>query len=162
MNQLSALNFKEKYAKCVLQLEHLNEDLNGYLNDVQKYCQEVRIVVFCFLSIFNIRVKAESQCSDNEKQSWRKENAFVQLLHAEYAHAHSTNRMHSLCVRIVIIFIIAAVRLVLYYYPSNMPVIFSQKSGKYKVYSAIHTSVCMGVKKQEQNYGTFYTKEFCS
>ncbi|XP_033645579.1 protein lin-9 homolog [Asterias rubens] len=41
MNQLSALNFKEKYAKCVLQLEHLNEDLNGYLNDVQKYCQEI-------------------------------------------------------------------------------------------------------------------------
>ncbi|XP_071809399.1 protein lin-9 homolog [Asterias amurensis] len=41
MNQLSALNFKEKYAKCVLQLERLNEDLNGYLNDVQKYCQEI-------------------------------------------------------------------------------------------------------------------------
>ena len=28
----------------------------------------------------------------------------VELLHAEYAHAHSTNRMHSICVVIVIVF----------------------------------------------------------
>ena len=35
----------------------------------------------------------------------------VELLHVECAHAHSTNRMRSLCVVIVIIFVIAAVRL---------------------------------------------------
>ena len=33
----------------------------------------------------------------------------VDLLHAEYAHAHSTNSMCSLCSVIVIIFVIAAV-----------------------------------------------------
>ena len=35
----------------------------------------------------------------------------VELLHAEYAHAHSTKRMRSLCVVIVIFFVITAVLL---------------------------------------------------
>ena len=33
----------------------------------------------------------------------------VELLHAEYAHAHSINRIHSFCSVIVIVFVIAAV-----------------------------------------------------
>ncbi|XP_022089163.1 protein lin-9 homolog [Acanthaster planci] len=41
LNQSSGLDFKEKYAKCVLQLEKLNDALNRHLNDVQKYCQEI-------------------------------------------------------------------------------------------------------------------------
>ncbi|XP_038047498.1 protein lin-9 homolog isoform X1 [Patiria miniata] len=41
LNQSSALDFKENYAKCVLQLEKLNDALNTHLNDVQQYCQEI-------------------------------------------------------------------------------------------------------------------------
>ena len=37
----------------------------------------------------------------------------VDLIQAEYAHAHSTNRMHSLCAMIIIVFVIPAGGLVL-------------------------------------------------
>ena len=42
-------------------------------------------------------VNAESHCSGNENDNDARERiVLVDLLHAEYAHAHSTNRMHSL------------------------------------------------------------------
>ena len=44
----------------------------------------------------------------------RKRILLVELLHAEYAHAHSTNVMRSLCVVIFIVIVIAAVGLGLY------------------------------------------------
>ena len=56
---------------------------------------------------FTAYVKAESHYSSNEND--HAGILFVELLHTEYAHAHSTNRMRSLCVVIVIIFIIAEV-----------------------------------------------------
>ena len=49
-------------------------------------------------------VKARSNCSDNENDNDHGERVLlVELLHAEYAHAHSTNRMRPLGVVIVIV-----------------------------------------------------------
>ena len=39
----------------------------------------------------------------------RERIVLVELLHAEYAHSHSTNRMRSLCIVIVVVLVIAAV-----------------------------------------------------
>ena len=55
-----------------------------------------------------IWVKAESRCSDNENDNDHEEKRgilLVELLHAEYAHAHSTNGVRSLCDVIVIVFV---------------------------------------------------------
>ena len=41
MEQPLNLSFKQRYADSVLELERLNKDLNSYLLQVQKYCQEV-------------------------------------------------------------------------------------------------------------------------
>ena len=54
---------------------------------------------------FESDIKAESHCSDNE----RERILLVELFHAEFAHAHSTNRMRSLCVVLVIVSVIAVV-----------------------------------------------------
>ena len=45
----------------------------------------------------------------------RERTLLVELLHAEHAHAHSTNGMHSLCVIIVIVLVMAAVGPGLYF-----------------------------------------------
>ena len=50
MEQPFSLNFKQRYADSVLELERLNKDLNNYLLQVQKYCQEVRYELLWFLS----------------------------------------------------------------------------------------------------------------
>ena len=50
-------------------------------------------------------IKARSHCSDNDNDN--DHDALVELLHAEYAPAHSTNGMRSLGV--VIVIVIAAV-----------------------------------------------------
>ena len=56
----------------------------------------------------NFYSKAKSHCSDKENDNDHG-IVLVELLHAEYAHAHSTNRMCSLCDVIVIVLSIAAV-----------------------------------------------------
>ena len=56
------------------------------------------------------RVKTESHCSDNKNDNdhdAKRTHCIGWIPHAKYAHAHSTNRMCSLC--IVVIIVIAAV-----------------------------------------------------
>ena len=51
----------------------------------------------------------KSHCSENETITMQRCILLVELLHAEYAHAHSTNIMRSLCVFIVIVLVHATV-----------------------------------------------------
>ena len=80
------------------------------LNPLLVRCNKKKIHMQIYHGI-KLLVKAESHCSDNEILTitmQREHIVLVELLHAEYAHAHSTNGMRSLCVVVVIVFIIAA------------------------------------------------------
>lgn len=42
-------DFQRRYANVIIDLEHLNRDLQEYLTSVQNYCQEVRSGEDCYL-----------------------------------------------------------------------------------------------------------------
>lgn len=47
-------DFQRRYASVIIDLEHLNRDLQDYLTNVQKYCQEVssnKCLELCMISV---------------------------------------------------------------------------------------------------------------
>ena len=55
-------------------------------------------------SVLKEGLKAESHCSNTKKTTQWESSQLVELLRAKFAHTHSTNRMHSLCVEIAVWF----------------------------------------------------------
>lgn len=46
--------FQRRYANVIIDLEHLNRDLQDYLTSVQNYCQEVSGYEVCLLIIVHV------------------------------------------------------------------------------------------------------------
>jgi hypothetical protein len=47
-------DFQRRYANVIIDLEHLNRDLQDYLTSVQNYCQEVSSCEECYLIIIHV------------------------------------------------------------------------------------------------------------